>query len=74
MCQETETYTSGGYTGCGLHDPRHHFQGGVLVHDRIVSRFTGLHQRCPRAEPRVRVSPSLAGTLVLAHMEEAWRI
>ena len=42
--------------GRGIHDPRHHLQGGVLLHDRLGTRLPGLHQRSADAEPRVRLS------------------
>jgi len=42
--------------GGGVHDPRHHLQGGVLFHDRLGTRLPGLHQLSARAEPRVRLS------------------
>ena len=42
--------------GCGVHNPRHHQQGGVLVHDRVGTRFPGLHELSACAEPRVRVN------------------
>jgi len=41
--------------GCCLHHPRHHLEGGVLLHDRVGTRFPGLDQHGACSEPRVRL-------------------
>ena len=43
--------------GC-VHDPGHHQQGGVLLHDRVGARFARLDVCAADAEPRVRLNPT----------------
>ena len=49
------------WIGCRVHDPRHHQQGCLLLHDRVGARFARLLHGPAGPEPRVRLSSSACG-------------